>query len=303
MPQLITIAGETIEYYTREEWGSRTNTSRPVDAISDGPEPQGYLHHAGSNDDRPTILAPLTVAQEMQKMREWQAYCIDRANQGWGDIPYNIGVFPFSGRVYEARGWRFKSGATAGQNEESKAVCMLGNNVPTAKGFPEAINSAILVFVWGVTLHELINPPKILGHWENPKYYRGTTCPGSVNMDVVRASFATKLDRHYNPPLPIPVPEPTPIPIPPAGDDMESVLVIPPNSNARFFGLRDKVTGYMFAIGWIDSEAKYKNMQRFYREVTIEEGATKNILLIGPVPRGDSLRSWSWSDFLNAPPS
>lgn len=302
MPKVIEVAGEKFTYYERFEWGSR-NTSPPVD--SDGPEPMTFLHHAGANHNNPTILRQLSVQEEMAHMREWQAYCIDRAGQGWSDIPYNIGVFPFSGNVYEARGWRAKSGATAGQNEDSKAVCMLGNNVPTAGGFAIALNNAALVMVWGVLLGELVKVPQVLGHWENPKHYKATTCPGFVDMNWYRTElFGPKLRKAFNitPPAPVPEPTPIPVPTPPVMEgDVEFVLVIPEMSNARFFALRDKGTGFIFSMGWIDTEAKYNDMKNYYKEVRIEKGAENHILLIGPVPRGDTLRNWSISDFLNAP--
>lgn len=198
MPEIIRIADESFEFYRRDEWGSRKVTA-PGD--NDGrPEPKGYLHQEGGA----IASGTWTVAQEKQKMRDLQAYCIDGAGQGWSDIPYNICVMP-SGRVYEGRGWRSMSGATADENTESKAVLMLGN-FDKQSTFAPQINSAALCFAWGTVLGELERIPLVLGHRENPDHLNATSCPGrNVDMSSFRALVGSKIAKLMAPP---PQPQP-----------------------------------------------------------------------------------------------
>lgn len=181
MPQLINVVGESFEYRPRAEWGAR-QTSVPVD--SDGPEPKGYLHQEGGG-----FVSPLlTVDQEIRKMRDFQAFCMTK----WSDIPYNQCVMP-SGRAYEGRGWSAQSGATADENTESKAVVMLGNYDMVAPPLG-MLNTATLMFIWGVERKDLALTPQILGHWENPDHWKATSCPGkNVDLNAFRLGFTKKL--------------------------------------------------------------------------------------------------------------
>jgi hypothetical protein len=200
MPQIIKVGADLIAFYSRAEWGSRV-VSSPGD--NDGqPEPKGYLHHEGGG----IVPTTLTVEQEMAKMRNLQAYSIDSSGQGWSDIPYNICVFP-SGRVYEGRGWRAQSAATASENSESKAVLMIGNYDKQTPAYALLHNAAV-AFAWGVTLGEFTPTVQILGHWENPDHPKATSCPGAnVDMNAFRKTVAEKIAGLNSTPTPEP---PTP---------------------------------------------------------------------------------------------
>lgn len=305
MPKTVTIAGEKFNFFTKEEWGSRV-TSPPEDPLSDGPEPQVYLHHEGAKDpNKPTITRPLTIAEEMARMRAWQDFCIDRAGQGWTDIPYNVGIFPFSGNVYEARGLRYKSGATLGQNEDSKAFCIIGNISKDAPGIPPALNSAALAIVWAMELKEVHMLPKsvVLGHRENPKHLNATPCPGYVDLDAFRSLVKKKFDLHFAKPIVVSPPKIVgAIPDIVKVTDVAFVIAAPEGANARFLATSDS-RGFIGSMAWIDNEVDYRRLIGYYPEVKIEANAPKNIALIGPLPKGDTLRNWTWDDFLNAPPS
>lgn len=168
----------------RAEWGARSPRSRSrIDGVLgmgihwEGP-PMGTPPHEKCDDH----------------VRGIQRFHMD--TRGWGDIAYNFVVCPH-GRVYEGRGWGWRSAAngTAYGNDHFHAACYLGG---TDDPFTDAAKDAFVEVV--VEARRRYPDGKAVRPHSS---FKATACPG----DTIRGWLRTAaFDSAPVPPTPPPVP-------------------------------------------------------------------------------------------------
>lgn len=95
----------------RADWGAAPSRGRPK-AIAT-PVKTLYLHHSAGRDGGPEVL------------RQIQSF--HQNTRGWNDTAYTWLYSPTSRTWYEGRGPGVAGAHTRGYNQESHAVCVLGN--------------------------------------------------------------------------------------------------------------------------------------------------------------------------------
>ena len=100
---------------SRADWGAKpprwtTPQRRPVDHV--------FIHHGA------TFLEDHSQEGEARIIRAYQKYHFGKS---WADLAYSHMVGVESGRVYEARGWFNRPGATKHWNHRSYAICLIGD--------------------------------------------------------------------------------------------------------------------------------------------------------------------------------
>jgi hypothetical protein len=268
-----------IDYMTKAEWGG----AAPKWDAGDQPVQAEYIviHHGGA-DHNPLGLD--TVAEESQYLRNVQAWAQrpkDQGGKGYSDLDYNIGVGP-TGNAYEIRGWYEKSGATLDLNHKSYSILLFGgytrNKLTTAQR--EMIAKVI---VDGIQKGRLRPGVKIIGHRDNPAHPGATSCPG----DMAYAEIPWIRNRVAELQHPIVVPQ---------EDDMYVQAL--PEGVATFRLGGGTVKWLNGAVPSDVAELNGKTVQK------VGLAFFKDYLLVGNVPQGDSLRTWTAADFLaviNAP--
>lgn len=146
----------TMEIVSRAEWGARA----PV-AVSGMPvpTPRLWLHHTAAEWHGP------------EGVRQTQDFHMD--SRGYNDIAYSF-LVDDDGTIYEGRGAGVVGGHTEGDNDESHAICAMGNFVnrpPT-----DAMVSSIANLVRHGAAHRWWPAQLTGGHKDAPG--ASTQCPG-----------------------------------------------------------------------------------------------------------------------------
>jgi len=145
----------------RADWGAAPAPRRPK-AIAT-PVKSLYLHHSAGRDGGPAVL------------RQIQSF--HQQTRGWNDIAYTWLYSPNSRTWYEGRGPGVAGAHTRGYNQESHAVCVLGNY--DLEELPEtAVHDLAEWAYWhgGTWGPDQYTPHSAVGQ---------TACPGRNILDVI----------------------------------------------------------------------------------------------------------------------
>lgn len=147
----------------RSQWGAR-----PPRAVT--PLPADHVHflvvhysamHADEQAHHENCAA---------RVRGIQRFHMD--TRGWNDIAYNWLVCKH-GFVFRGRGWGVRSAATGATNDESVAVCFLGDDVAGRDDVTDPGRGAIVRVFWFVVEHA----PNFRGTYGHRDFMQ-TECPG-----------------------------------------------------------------------------------------------------------------------------
>tara|TARA_X000000368_G_scaffold37316_2_gene27231 strand:+ start:10639 stop:11370 length:732 start_codon:yes stop_codon:yes gene_type:complete len=145
----------------REEWGAEparwtTNQKRPVDHV--------FIHHGA------TLLKDHSQEGEAAIARAYQRYHFGKS---WADIAYSFLIGLKSGRIYEARGWFNRPGATKNWNHRSYAICIIGDTTQQVIS-DEAVQAIHNLIKEGIKLGYILPDFNIRGHRD----VKNKDCPG-----------------------------------------------------------------------------------------------------------------------------
>jgi hypothetical protein len=146
---------------SREEWGAEA----PHCSITEPTVLETFLHHSvgyGSGG-----------ASYMRQMQ--QQHFKNLGGQPGCDIAYNFVIDPLTLKVYEGRGWGVRPGAQGGHNDDTWAVCIMGD-FRTLTPSPSLLSMIAELVSYGQTLGFLPYGVALKGHRDAPD--QDTTCPG-----------------------------------------------------------------------------------------------------------------------------
>lgn len=147
----------------RAEWGAQPS-KQPLQPWGSGQPTSKTAHYEGTN----ILPYGKTRADYDRMVRSIQNFHLTTNRENYSDIAYNFVVSP-SGLLYEARGRSFRSGAQAGGNASSLAICYIGG--PTTH-FSNVAQDAFKAAATGIA-----------GPWHPHSFWLPTGCPG----DFIRA--------------------------------------------------------------------------------------------------------------------
>lgn len=162
----------------RSEWGAKPPTS-PLSPMT---YPDGWVvHYVGG----PCQQDP-TLAQSKALVYNLQEGALNGSNgETYIDIPYNF-LVDLNGRIFEGRGWAYKSGANGSTNYNSHAwaVCVLmgvGDGNPTDKN--HLTDKARLALAW-LTKEGYRRKPAV-SYVKGHRDVYATHCPGDELYEYV----------------------------------------------------------------------------------------------------------------------
>jgi hypothetical protein len=160
----------------RSEWGARYG----VGHATSGAKLHLIVHHDGRDLVHPNSSEAVERAV-MQRVEKYHGVTL-----GWAGIGYNFAVMPYTGRIYEGRGWGRVGSHVPGMNSSSVGVFF-----PVNGATYEPTRLAKEAFEWlrteGVKLGHLALNHRVTGHQD----YNKPACPGeSLYNLLVRSALA-----------------------------------------------------------------------------------------------------------------
>lgn len=158
----------------RSSWGAEHGQGY----VTDGPKALAIVHHDGKN----LILPRHGYNDEIAVMRRVERYHVN--TNGWQGFGYNFAAMPYSGRIFEGRGWGRVGSHVPGFNSSS-----IGIFIPVDGDSYEPTTELLRSFHWliaeGIRLGHL--SPKVLvrGHQD----FNKPACPGSLLYDNLVRTF------------------------------------------------------------------------------------------------------------------
>ena len=212
-----------IRFLRADQWGRELIHPMASEHLND---PETYVHHTAGN--------PHANRDAIWAMRELQNFS---HRKGFATVGYDVvnhhtadGIVT----VMEGRG-AARSAATRDRNEEGEAICLMGYFQPghqlSARPTERELHGLAWGIAWMIEQSWSSRTTQILGHRDNPRHPKATTCPGDFlygRLPEVRDLVASILA----PPPPQPV-----IPEYPTGDDMIQPIAKYRNSDTRYYGV------------------------------------------------------------------
>jgi hypothetical protein len=154
----------------RATWGARYGQGQATAGIKG----RVVVHHDGF-----TRLTPsATYDDEIRLIRMFETYHVE--TKGWNGIAYSFVIMPFSGRIFEGRGWGRVGSHTAGFNSSAYGV-QFAMDGTSAEPTPAALEAFRWLRVEGVRLKHLTPAHIVSGHRD---HNAGTSCPGNRLYDL-----------------------------------------------------------------------------------------------------------------------
>ena len=191
----------TYRYMPRSEWGFRVAPGRTPQEEAE-PDSHGVLHHVGGAANMGNNAAAV--------FRQLNTTAINKGH--WG-VDYDaLGHYDFANDVFTLGqgNWAQRSAATLDFNEQGEALCMCGNYELRPPHHAE-VEGAAWSFAYMVNAGLIVNPPTIIGHYQNPAHPGATACPGKFfkpYLPTIRDRVAELLNVKPPPPQPSPTPPP-----------------------------------------------------------------------------------------------
>lgn len=212
-----------IRFLRADDWGRRLIHPMATEHLND---PETYVHHTAGNPhaNRDAIWA-MRQLQDFSHAKGYATVAYDVVNHHSAD-----GIVT----IMEGRG-AGRSAATLDRNEEGEAICLMGYFQPghalSAQPTPRELEGLAWGIAWMMENGWSAPNTQILGHRDNPRHPRATSCPGDFlygRLPEVRAM----VDAIVTPPPPPPVPT-----FPPGEDDMYHPIPKFRNSDTRAYGV------------------------------------------------------------------
>jgi hypothetical protein len=198
-------APEWIRFLRADEWGRKLIHPLSAERLND---PETFVHHTAGN--------PHSNRDAVWAMQQLQQFSHAR---GYATVAYDVVNHHSSSgivTIMEGRG-AARSAATKDRNEEGEAICLMGYFQPGHPLSKPPTEREVEGLAWGIAwmIEQGWSSPttQILGHRDNPRHPKATSCPGDwlyAQLPTVR----TRVNEIRNP-----FPPPQPLPPPPEGDD------------------------------------------------------------------------------------